>query len=279
MSQTHPNKRVIINADDFGFSPGVTEGILRAHREGIVTSTTVAANMRGAEEAVARLAEAPGLGVGVHLNVTQGPVLTKSGEELAGKDGLMRWKPARLIWNCILRPWLVAAVEAECAAQIRWVLDRGIHPAHLDGHQHVYAFPPIFVRVAALARRYNIPFVRWPHERLPGSGWPPASARRRGIRRCLNFFSRVDRVLGSDVLGTSGTWGIAHTGEIDAAWLIRAAASVPPMTHPGLGDDLDPEWTRLRESRRREMEALSDPKVKEAFQNSGVELIHYGQLR
>ena len=82
---------VIVNADDFGLSAGVTEGILRAHREGIVTSTTILANMPAAEEAVRRLAEAPGLGVGVHLNVSQGPVLSAQGEALADEDGMMRW--------------------------------------------------------------------------------------------------------------------------------------------------------------------------------------------
>ena len=72
-------KRLIVNADDFGFSPGVTEGILRAHRQGIVTSTTIAANMPAAAAAAGRLAEARDLGVGVHLNVCQGPALSAEG--------------------------------------------------------------------------------------------------------------------------------------------------------------------------------------------------------
>ena len=81
-----------------------------------------------------------------------------------------------------------------------------------------------------------------------------------------------------------GTWGISHTGEIDAAWLIRAARFLQPgvteiLTHPGMEEYLDPEVTWLRESRRRDLDALCDPKVKEAFQGNHVELIHYGQLR
>jgi len=284
MTETAREKRAIINADDFGFSRGVTEGILRAHREGVVTSTTVTANMPAAEEAVRRLAESPGLGLGVHLNVTQGPVLSKRGAALAGEDGMMRWNPGELLWACIRRPRLLGAVEAECDAQIRWVLDHGVHPTHLDGHQHVHAFPPIFVRVAALAGRYNIPFVRWPREKLPGPGWPRVSAQRRRIRRWLNLFSGIDRTLCGRLRGTSGTWGIAHTGEIDAAWLIQAARSLEPgvieiMTHPGLYNDLDSAWTWLGQSRRVEMEALCDTAVREAFHNHGVELIHYGHLR
>jgi predicted glycoside hydrolase/deacetylase ChbG (UPF0249 family) len=76
---------------------------------------------------------------------------------------------------------------------------------------------------------------------------------------------------------------VAHTGRISAEWLIRAAAAVRPgateiMTHPGLAGDLDASATRLRESRRAELEALCDQTVRRAFDEHGVELIHYGQL-
>ena len=82
-------KRVIVNADDFGFSAGISAGIIRAHREGIVTSTTVVANMPAAEQAVEMLADAPRMGVGVHLNACQGLPLSDAGSALAGADGRM----------------------------------------------------------------------------------------------------------------------------------------------------------------------------------------------
>ncbi len=85
------------------------------------------------------------------------------------------------------------------------------------------------------------------------------------------------------VHATLGTWGIGHTGQIDAAWLIRAAASLPAgvteiMTHPGLAEDVDRRLTRLTMSRRRELEALCHPDVRRAFELNHVELIHYGHL-
>ena len=282
--ETVPNrKRVIVNADDFGFSPGLTEGILRAHSEGIVTSTTLTANMPGAEGAIRRLAEAPRLGMGVHLNVSQGRPLSREGMALADRDGLMRHTAAGIILACIRRPRLLRAVEAELEAQVRWVLDRGVRPTHLDSHRHTHAFPPVFARVAELARRYSIRFVRWCSERLPGRDWPPADAKQRRVRVLLNCFAAANAVIRPELRGTRGTWGIAHTGLIDAAWLIRAARSLPRgvteiMTHPGLAEDLEPRLTRLRECRRAELEALCDPAVKEAFARNGVELVHYGQL-
>lgn len=284
MNRNSARKRVIINADDFGFSRGVTEGILRAHREGVVTSATITANMPAAEEAVGLLGETPELGVGVHLNVSQGPVLSAGGAALADDDGVMRWTAVGLLRASLLRWHLLAAVEAECEAQIRWVLDHGIRPTHLDSHRHLHAFSPIFLRVAVLARRYDIPFVRWPREKLPGREWPAVSLGRPPGGKWLNLFSLANAAICGDLHGTDGTWGIAHTGCIDAAWLVHASGCVRPgvieiMTHPGLGDDLDPELTRLRGGRRREMEALCSPVVREAFHQHGIELIHYGHLR
>jgi len=281
--RTSKAKRVIVNADDFGFWPGLTEGILRAHREGIVTSTTVTANMPAAKEALKRLSEAPDLGVGVHLNVSQGPPLSKEGMALAGEDGLMHHTAAGVILACLCRPWLLRAIEAEFDAQIRRVLDHGVRPTHLDSHRHTHAFPPVFARVTALAKRYSIRFVRWCCERLVGPNWSAAPLKQRCVRWMLNGFAAADAVIRPEVRATRGTWGIAHTGLIDARWLIQVASVVRPgvteiMTHPGCADDVGAGLTRLRESRRIEMDALCDPRVREALARHGIELVHYGQL-
>jgi len=281
--KTSKRKRVIVNADDFGFSEGVTEGILRAHREGIVTSTTIAANMPAAAAAVDRLTEAPDLAVGVHLNVCQGPVLSKAGRPLADADGVMRSTAGRLLLRCLLRPGLLAALEAECDAQVRWVLRRGLRPTHLDSHRHVHGFPPVFARVARIARRYDIPFIRRHREVLPGRGWPAAEARQRRIARATHLLGACCAPAARERLATTGTWGVAHTGQIGVAWLLQAARRVRPgateiMTHPGLPDGLGRGTTRLLAARRAEMQALCDARVREAFQRNSVELVHYGQL-
>ena len=276
-------KRVIINADDFGWSAGVTEGILRAHRVGVLTSTTMAVNMPAAKASVIRLAEAPGLGVGVHLNVSQGPPLSQAGAALAGPDGLMDRTAVGVVLACAGRPRLLGAVEAEFDAQIRWLLDHGIRPTHLDSHRHSHGYPPIFRRVAMLAQRYGIRFVRRYAERLPGAGWPPASGKQTCIARILHVLGRYNAVRWPALHATHGTWGLAHTGRIDARWLILAAQRAAPgvteiMTHPGLADDLRSSDTRLVQSREAELAALCDPQVRRAFAGLDVELVHYGNL-
>jgi len=281
--QTPKTIRVIINADDLGFSPAVTAGILRAHREGIVTSTTLAANLPAAQDAAEQLATAPQLGVGVHLNFSQGPPLSDEGRRLAGRDGLMRQTAAGLIRACLLRPRLLKAVADEADAQVRWALDHGLRPTHLDSHRHAHAYGPIFARVAEVARRYHIPFIRRHRERLDGPGWPAAPRRGRRVRRLTNWFARRQARIAPELLATTGTWGVAHTGCITAAWLIRAAAALPPgvteiMVHPGLRDENPAADTRLTDSRQAELDALCDPAVAEAFRQRDIEMTHYGRL-
>ena len=278
-----PAKRVIVNADDFGFSSAVTEGIIRAHREGVVTSTTLATNMPGAAEAVERLKDLSDLGVGVHLNISQGPPLSEKGRRLAGEEGQMDRTATGVIRLAMFRPWLLPVIEAEFDAQIGWAIDHGVRPTHLDSHRHCHAFGPIFRRVVRLAKQYDIPFIRRHREVLPGDSWPSAPARQRRTRRILNMLGRLQPLRAGGRLATTGTWGVAHTGLIDAAWLIEAAGRVPAgiteiMTHPGCPDDSPTAASRLDQSRPMELAALCDPAVREAFDGADIELIHYGHL-
>ena len=137
-------RRVIVNADDFGFSLRVSEGILRAHREGIVTSTTIAANMPAAEQACALLSGIDTLGVGVHLNCSQGPPLSAEASGAGGRGRADAFLRRGFILACAARRGLVDVAAAECEAQIRWVLDHGLQPTHLDSHRHAHAYPPLF---------------------------------------------------------------------------------------------------------------------------------------
>jgi len=276
-------RKLIINADDFGWSAGVSRGIVEAHGRGVLTSTTVAANMPAAGECLAMLRDVPRLGVGVHLNVSQGPPLSAEGRRwLAGPGGVMNRTAVGVIGACLLRPGLLEAVEAEFDAQIRWALDHGLSPTHLDSHRHAHAFGPIGRIVERLARRHGIAHIRRPVEKLPAVAWPPADGK---ARRTAKMIALAWRMAGHDetFFPAATTLGIAHTGRIDSTYLIQAAASVPAgltevMTHPGDPSDLDPSQTRLVESRRRELAALCDPAVRRAFVAENIQLVHYGDL-
>ena len=277
--------RLIVNADDLGWSEGVNAGIFRAHREGIVSSATLAANMPAAEAALAEARSTPGLGMGLHLNACQGPCLSaEAARVLAGPDGQMDLKGPGLIRRCLLRPRrTLAAVAAEFEAQVRWCLARGHRPTHVDTHRHVHAWPAIFRIVAALCRRYDIPFVRRHREVLAGGGWPPSPRGQRRISVLLNLLGWRCRRIAPELLITGGTLGVAHTGRIDTAFLLRAIETLRPglveiMVHPGWGADLDANQTRLLASREAETAALCDPAVVQAIARRGIELTNYGRL-
>ncbi len=276
--------RAIINADDFGWSAGVTDGILQAHRQGVLTSTTLAANMPDAARAAELARALPTLGVGVHLNACQGrPLTEQAAEALADSDGVMRLTGPDVIARCIRRRGTVAAVLAEFEAQIRRVGELGIRPTHLDSHRHVHAWRPVAAGVARLARQFGIPHLRRPVEQLPGR-WPAAPAKQVRTAALLRMMGWLVPGAARVLQPTRGTWGIRHTGCIDAAWLILAAERLSEglmeiMVHPGFAEDLDLGQTRLVASRRLELEALCDPAVRQAFsRRENVELVHYGQL-
>lgn len=275
--------RVIVNADDFGLSLGTSRGILRAHREGVVTSTTLMANMPDAPAALAMAAEAPGLGVGLHLNASQGRALSGAKALGLSADGVMNRTAAKVVGACAVSRAAFEAVVTEFEAQIRWALDHGLRPTHLDSHRHVHAWPPLFRRVVGLAKRYGIGGVRRVREAWPGNRRPAPCGPHDRKRRVLNLFDRVSLWLCGKRAATTGTWGIEHTGAIDADWFVGAAALLPEgvtelMVHPGEPEDLAPGLTRLRESRRVELSALCDPRVRAAFRERGAVFIHYGGI-
>jgi chitin disaccharide deacetylase len=159
-----PDRRLlVVNADAFGLSPGVSRGVARAFDDGIVTSASLLANMPGFEAAVAVARARPGLGVGLHLNLTDGsPVLPLDRvPSLVGDDGRLvgyRAFTLRLLSGRIRREEIVA----EITAQLERLASAGITPTHLDGHRHIHLLPVLFDLVADAAVRAGIPHVRCP---------------------------------------------------------------------------------------------------------------------
>ena len=275
---------LIVNADDFAFSKSISEGILEAHHQGIVTSTTLLANMPAATSSIAGLRSSPELGVGIHLNACQGPPLSQAGKRhLATKEGIMNLSAPKAIWASLLNKKTRDAISAEFEAQIQWTLDHGIVPTHLDSHRHLHAWPAISRRVIALAEKYRIPALRRVCEHWPQGNRPSAPGSNRHIRIMLNLLDAMANTRFRSATATTGTWGIEHTGTIDADWLLEAIRLLPMglteiMVHPGNVDGTPPTQTRLWQSRVVEKEALCDPRVRQALSENRIELKNYGRL-
>lgn len=146
-------KKLIINADDFGYSRGVNYGIIDAHNLGILTSATLMANMPGAEHA-AGLAEAcPGLGVGVHLVLTCGRPILPGHRTIVDVKGDFR----RLSFYQGAFTVDLEEVYAEWKAQIETVYELGLKPTHMDSHHHINSYAVITEVFLKLAKEYGMP--------------------------------------------------------------------------------------------------------------------------
>jgi predicted glycoside hydrolase/deacetylase ChbG (UPF0249 family) len=255
-------KRLIVNADDFGFTHDVNRGILDAHRYGIVTATTLMANGGAFDDAV-RLARAnPTLDIGCHLTLVGGPSLPASVRQLV----------AALARNRI-------RIYDELAAQVRRILDAGIPLTHLDTHKHTHLLPPVLEAVVRLAEEFSIPWVRAPFDLAPAG-----ALKTRAATRVMRLFRpRFLRVLREHGCRTTDHFaGFQLTGFLGTAELVDLIRRLPSgttefMCHPAYcTEELRAAPTRLNEQRERELRALTSPQVRDAIVAAGVELVSYG---
>ncbi len=144
--------KVIFNSDDFGYSCGVNYGIVDSYQRGILTSTTLMANMPGFEHAVKLKKELPNLGVGVHLTLTCGKPLLENVDSLMEEGrfkNLSYYKqPFEVDQDQLYQEW---------NAQIQKVYRAGVNPTHLDSHHHTHTFGMNQEVVVALAKKYDLP--------------------------------------------------------------------------------------------------------------------------
>jgi hypothetical protein len=155
---------LVVTADDFALSDGVDKGILTAFREGIVRNTALLTNYPDLDTSVARIRDAKGLDVGIHLNLTSGvPILSaKQVPSLVGRKGnfhTLRGFLSRAASGAI--NW--AEVEWECGVQIERGLQLGCVFSSISSHQHVHMMPMLMRITANLSKRYGIPVVRLSH--------------------------------------------------------------------------------------------------------------------
>jgi predicted glycoside hydrolase/deacetylase ChbG (UPF0249 family) len=154
---------LIVNADDYGLTEGVCRAILRGHREGIVTSTSALVIGPAFDRCAPWLADAPDLGVGVHLAlVGEDPPLLSASEipTLVDRSGHLPLSWRRFLPRIAARRIDPADVEREMTAQYERAVAAGIRPTHLDTHQHLHLWPGVGDVLTRLALRWGVPAVR-----------------------------------------------------------------------------------------------------------------------
>ena len=260
-------KRLVVNADDFGFTRDVNQGIVEAHRTGILTATTLMANGDAFDDAVRLARENPSLDIGCHLVLVGGPGLPATVPQLIQAVALGRIK-----------------IHDELTAQVRKILDAGLAPTHLDTHKHTHLLPPVLDAVVRISEEFAIPWVRRPfdfpmHSRRPGLVTRAVSGSFGVVRgRFEREFAR------RGCRSTDHFAGFQITGDYDAAELAALIHALPDgstefMCHPGVCTaELRAASTRLKESRERELRALTSAEVRVALKEARVELAVYRDL-
>ncbi len=271
---------LIINADDFGFSPGITDGIVAAHRQGILTSTTLMTNMPDALRAIALAAENPSLGVGIHLGLTQGRPITANLRSLVdGKGNFCRGLPT-LLAKISISGRARREVRKEWAAQIEFALAHKLVPTHLDSHKHVHHWPPLAKITLELSRIYNIGFIRCARE-VPIPGYRTTLAYTVLARLAAGL---QPQILAAGLHTTDWFFGLSATGNMSTQTWLTLLQHLPAgtgevMVHPGNPVGLSQHQTRLVWQRTLEQHALVDTAVKERCAALAVKLLHYGNCQ
>jgi chitin disaccharide deacetylase len=285
-------RRLIVNADDFGFTSGVNRAIVEAHTRGVVTSSTLMANGPAFAEAAQLAKTVPKLSVGCHVVLTDGePVL--GAEQLPSLTRAAHFRDGMVAFaaRAIAGGMDADEISAEAAAQIRKIQSAGIVVSHIDTHKHTHLFPRILRPLLRAAAACGVRAIRNPFgPRLPLRSShllarPGLWARYAEVRILGGFAGKFREAVDREGFTTpDGTLGIVVTGALDETLFYAIARSIPEGTwefvcHPGYNDaDLQAGKTRLRQSRETELRVLTLPAAREVLAQQGIELISYRDL-
>lgn len=242
--------KLIINADDFGYSRAVNYGIIDAHTKGVLTSTTCLTNMPGLEHAFELGKQYRSLGIGIHLTLTCGRPLLDHHQTLVDADGNFK-KLHHYQGKAYVNP---DELYREWKAQIEAFLASGLRPTHLDSHHHINnreSILPIFIR---LAEEYQLPVRNNFDQEVAGS-----------------------KLITTDQFEYNPEIMLADTRTILEQY--HGAETVEIMCHPAYLDKFLMENSSYATPRLEELAAITHPEIKEKLRSKEhFELITYNDL-
>ncbi|MCI0659501.1 MAG: ChbG/HpnK family deacetylase [Acidobacteria bacterium] len=276
-------KSLIVNADDFGLTSGVNRAVIEGHTRGIITSSTIMANMGAFDDAVSLAKDHPSLGVGLHFNITQGTPVAGAANVRSLTD--MRGEflsSSALIPRILIGQMRVEEIEVELRAQIEKVLNAGLRLTHIDSHKHSHALPQVCDVLVNTIGEYGISAIRLPQEKWrfnAGNGSIKMITQSIGAL-FLAQLCRVssERMRKAKIRTTDAILGISQSGFLTKQLMLKIIERLPEgvselMCHPGYDDDeLKTVKTRLRSSRMTELKLLTDPEIIEKIRDSQVKL-------
>lgn len=270
-------RRLIVNADDFGLSPAVNEAVVRAHREGILTSASLMVNEPGFAEAVKLAKENPRLGVGLHLTVLMGhsALSPKQIPGLVNARGEFSNDPVATGMNYFFRRGLKSQLRAEIHAQFGKFHSSGLPLDHVNGHLHLHLHPVIFRILMEDSEKLGIRHLRLTRDCLSRSrktsqGHWFYRVSHAAIYAWLSHRAR-EPLRQRGIKHGDITFGLLQNARVDETYVLKLLPELPDgnselYSHPSL------------DNFKHEFAALVSPRVKESVKQLGIELIRYQDL-
>jgi chitin disaccharide deacetylase len=274
---------LIINADDFGFSDGVNGAIIKAHEEGILTSTSLMVSGDAAQKAIALAKNHPHLAVGLHLVLVCGKSVLPPSQipHLVDSQGNFSNNPTQAGLSYQFNQATRAELRLEIYAQLEKFRDSGLNLSHVDGHLHLHVHPVILEILTELAPEFQIKFIRLPSEELTKN----LKIDKRNLLTKIIWsivFGQLRRygeglLKSHNIKFADKVYGLLQTGNMSEKYLLDLipqieAKLVEIYSHPALVN------TDINNSGEVELAALLSPQVRELLTRKKFELSNYNQL-
>jgi hopanoid biosynthesis associated protein HpnK len=275
--QMAATRRLVVNADDFGLSRSVNEAIIRAHREGILTTASLMVNEPGFDEAVKLAKENPELGVGLHLTLLHGHSALPHDEipGLVNAHGEFSNSPVGAGMKYYFDGDLVGPLRSEIHAQFEKFRSTGLVLDHVNGHLHLHLHPVIFKILIGDSEKLGIRHLRFTRDCLARSwkmsqGYLFYRISHAAIFEWLSSHAR-ETLRQKDIKHTQITFGLLQDGRVDEDYVLKLLPELPPgdselYSHPSL------------DKFKHEFDALISPRVRDQIQKLNIELIRYQDL-
>jgi hopanoid biosynthesis associated protein HpnK len=269
--------RLIVNADDFGLSHYVNDAVIRAHRDGILTSASLMVNEPACDEAVKIAKENPKLGVGLHITLLMGHSALPPGKipGLVNNRGEFSDSPVSTGMKYFFNSGLREQLRAEIRAQFEKFRATGLPLDHVNGHLHFHLHPAVFKILMEESDTLGISHLRltrdcFSRSRRTSHGHLLYRISHAAIFEMLS--SRARRPLEQKKIRHAQiTFGLLQNARVDEEYILKLLPELPPgdselYSHPSLGEF------------EHEFDALVSPRVRELVNKLGIELIRYQDL-
>ena len=275
--------QLILNADDFGRSSFINEAVMKAHRQGVLTSASLMVSGEAVDEAVELSKQVPNLAMGLHLVLIGGRAVLPPRDipDLVDQNGFFSKQPVSAGLRYFLSPKVQKQLALEMDAQFDRFSKFNLKLTHVNGHVHMHLHPTIFKLMLTLADQYNVKGIRLPRDDLWESlAWDKQFAGTKimwaVIFGSLSYWAQK-RLKRFTI--THGVYGLMQTGHMQEGYVLRLLHKIKVPSaeiyfHPSTQSNSEPLGPNPGD-----LKTLVNPELKEVIQRRGLILTDYANLK